>query len=335
VNNTGAGVSGIGGGNTTFSSILWNGNVGARNIDLMNNCNIWGNSNYDYEETRIRTAGQESDVRFNYWGSATVTEMAADPYPGYITAIHDGFDDPFSAYYANYGGVGEFSMTPVADAPDQHPPAFLLHVIPNRTNSVNVGKTTFTLTFSKAMNTTVEPAVTFGLNAPYTTHIVKADPGWFDAVTWQGFFWMQSDTGDGVNTIRVSQATDAGGFLIPDDISREFEIDTTGGGSANNGLATALGETKMQLSWDENAKPLTAQGFNIRRSLSPDPGTFTRINSSLVLSPSYQDSGLRPGTLYFYIVDIVDSNNNTTQWTPPFFGLTHGKAPESMGWLFY
>jgi len=108
--NQGIGVWG-GSGSVTSSSLRNNEGIGGQNIDLMNYCNIYDNATsaasppYDYRETRPRTASETSDVRFCYWGAATAVEMLADPYPGQITRIHDGFDDP-TRWFANYGGAG-------------------------------------------------------------------------------------------------------------------------------------------------------------------------------------------------------------------------------------
>jgi hypothetical protein len=192
--------------------------------------------------------------------------------------------------------------------------------------------------------------VTFGAGTAYTRHVVQPDPafpgGWENATTWRGVFWVESDTGDGVNTIRVANARAADGFLIPDDTAHTFVIDTSGGGAANNGLAKALGTTAMYVSWSDEGKPAGALGFNIRRSASGTPGSYQKITAAAVAAVSYDDAPLQGGTTYFYIVDVVDANNNSTQWTPPFYGTTEGTpvpnestlvvnvTPDSAPWSF-
>jgi hypothetical protein len=103
-----------------------------------------------------------------------------------------------------------------------------------------VGLTTFTLVFSKAMDSSVTPSVTFALSSPYTAHVVESAPGWLPGnQTWQGRFAIQSDSGDGLNTIRVSDAQSLDGFVIPDDTIHKFQIDTSGAlAAANTGSVT-------------------------------------------------------------------------------------------------
>lgn len=174
VNNAGLGVIGSSG-EIIYSSIIDNADIGARNLDTLNYCNIYDNNGYDYEETRIRSGGETTDVRFNYWGEQTAAEMFADPYPGYITALHDGFDDPYTVYFANYGSDGEFYTEPVPNAPDDTPPGFLLSVVPDTAEPVNVEVAIFTLTFSKPMDTSVDPSITFGLEEAIHSTCYRAD----------------------------------------------------------------------------------------------------------------------------------------------------------------
>jgi hypothetical protein len=218
-------------------------------------------------------------------------------------------------------------------------PAFLLSVTPNPDNAVNVGWTTFTLTFSETMEPNPPSAavvsVSFGRSAPYTANVVQPYPGYLpDKKTWQGRFAVGSDTGDGVNTIRVSNAVSGDGFLIPDDTAHTFVIDTTGALAANNGIALAMG-TAMKLMWSEGNKPAGALGYNVRRSQSGLPGTYRKINGSLVTAASYMDVGVQSHTLYFYVVDLVDANYNSTQWTPPFFARTESITRAEREWTLY
>src|SRR5690606_6298556 len=135
--------------------------------------------------------------------------------------------------------------------------------------------------------------------APYTSHVVEPDSGWIDDRTWRGVFWVQSDTGDGMNTVRISSAVDSSGFQLPEDLSHRFEIDTDEPGTANNGIAVASGTDTIKLYWPgPSRKGTTHLGFNIRRSLTAEPGSWVRINPVTVIEEEYTDSGLNPGTAY-------------------------------------
>lgn len=317
-------------GNVTFCSIRSNGSYGARNVPgakVLNSCNLYGNGTYDYYDNLNNAPGgyplDVKDCRFNYWGSASTAEMSSNPFPSVsVSRIYDEFDNGLAnGWYANYGASGEFATFAVPSAPNSTPPAFLLDVVPNTSNAVNVGFTTFTLTFSKAMNTAMNPAVTFGKTSPYESHVVEASPGWLSTTTWQGAFWVQSDTGNGLNTLKVSNATASDSFVIPDDTSHQFTIDTTGGGSANNGVVVSVG-AQLSATWSENGKDPTALGYNVRRSSTGTAGSYQKVNGAVVTSPQFVDSTTNISTLYFYIVDVVDSQNNSTQWTPPFYAVS-------------
>jgi len=325
--NNGIGILGkVGSPYTSISNSAITENVGSgvKNSGAMNNCNIYNNggtSGYDYEDSRFTSEIVQVDVTGNYWGPETTPIMDAHPWGTYynIPRIYDFIDNTSlcEAKYANH-----LPSEVIFAYPDNTPPTFLLSVVPNLDNAINVGETIFTLVFSKVMNTTINPAVTFGLEAPYTTFIVEATPGWINNTTWQGKFWVQTDTGEGIHTIRVANATDLGGFIIPDDTAHQFEIDYSGALASNTGSATSTVEFTLNCSWSENGKPPTAFGYNIRRSQSGVAGTYQRMNESILTNPEYIDTGLNANTTYYYIVDIIDSNYSSTQWTPPFIGTT-------------
>ena len=153
-------------------------------------------------------------------------------------------------------------MAAPPDVPDAMAPAFLLSVKPTPVNPTNVGLTTFTLTFSKAMNCSLHPSITFGKDAPYMTHVVEPWPGWLaNGKTWQGRFAIQSDTGDGLNMIRISNVTAEDGFVIPDDTTHAFMINTRRAGAANNGQVTTSAATWLSISWAVTNKPFSDAGI--------------------------------------------------------------------------
>jgi hypothetical protein len=96
----------------------------------------------------------------------------------------------------------------------------------------------------------------------------------------------------------------------------------SGGLAANNGLAIGQGSTRMRLSWSDAGEPQGTAGYHVHRSSTGLPGSYQRINPSLIIATSYSDSGLSDETTYFYKVYIIDADSNATQWTSPFFGRT-------------
>jgi hypothetical protein len=275
-------------------SILNNGGIGEQDLLALNNSDIYGNDWVSGKGVEMKdSVGTSGRIDFegNWWGNVHAVEIAGKSYPSDLTFAKDFFDGSGSGFFDVWPQASGF----LANSPSNLAPAFLLSVEPTPANAVNVGITTFTLTFSKAMdvNPASAMAVTFGLELPYTNHVVQPAPGWLpDGKTWRGVFSVQGDTGDRLNTIRVANARAADGFLIPDDTAHTFVIDTSGGGAANNGIALAMGTTAMKLSWTDTGKPEGAQGFNIRRSASGTPGTYQKINSAAVITLSYDDAPL-------------------------------------------
>jgi hypothetical protein len=87
------------------------------------------------------------------------------------------------------------------------------------------GNMYFTVTFSENMKESVLPVVTFGLDSPYDAHIINNVQ--YEEDTWLGIFAINSNTGDGLNTISVSGAQDLAGNQMAVDTSFTFVIDTT------------------------------------------------------------------------------------------------------------
>ena len=284
----------------------------------MNGCSLAGNRPFDYQETRPSTLLQQVDLSGNYWGPATTTLMSQHPWGSYfdIPAIHDFVDDT-TLCETKYDP--HLAAQPTTAMPDSSAPGFLLNVTPTLAEPLNAGSGLFRLTFSKPMNTAVPLAVTFGAQDPYTSHIVTPAPGWVDAKTWQGLYTIQSRADDGVHTLRVSGAIDVTGFALPDDMEHTFRIEASGSLPANNGLAIGQG-TKINLSWSEQGKPANAFGYHIQRSSTGLPGSYQKVNASILSAPSFEDRTVAPNALYFYIVYLVDSGQQSIQWTAPFIG---------------
>ncbi|MCX7048807.1 MAG: right-handed parallel beta-helix repeat-containing protein [Candidatus Sumerlaeota bacterium] len=318
-----------GSGAVSYSAILNNSGIGTRNILSLTNSNIYGNKGVWQAFDNVTAGSGDRNFENNWWGTSNTALLAASAEFNNMPFLQDTLDGSGNWLL----DVWPYRTSPAPNALDATlAPAFLLFVMPNQDDPVNVGQTTFTLVFSKAMDPAIRPAVTFGAALPYTAHVVLPDAGgangWITSTTWQAFFSVGSDTGDGINTLRVSGATAADGFLIPDDCTHTFIVDTSGGNSANNGLAVALGSDSMRCTWEETGKPADALGYNIRRGLSLDLGSFQRVNSSPQPLPEFNDAGLSQNTLYFYLVDIVDAQNNATQWTEIFFAMTNpGPTP--------
>jgi hypothetical protein len=262
--------------------------------------------------------------------------MTAHPYPYDHPEIIDGFD----------GSVGWFldysphRTTPVAGAPDSTAPAFLLSVTPNLDNTVNAGYTTFTLVFSEAMNTSVPLSVTFGLEEPYTGKVVDASSGWTNSTTWWGTFAVTKETGDGVNTIRVSGAKADDGFVVPDDTAHQFEIDTSGGlGEVENLRVVAVTDNSIELAWSPSDWD-DLIGYHVYRAVAPNQSnpsieptvqSFYVLTAKAVAAPATGTvyTGLDSGTAYYFSVLEYGGNppNDRGEVANPVWDTTGATSP--------
>ena len=169
---------------------------------------------------------------------------------------------------------------------------------------------TFTVTFNRDMDQSVQPQVSFGPDVPLTDYTVHPiDGGWQDARTWQGTFDITPITGDGYQLIRVAgaRAADDPWLVTGDDAGRfRFEIITSGTEAMN--LQASGGEGRIDLMWTQNDFDLLA-GFNLYRSTSAT-GTFTRVNTAIIppQTRAFTDTTVAPGQPYFYKFTVVKSD---------------------------
>ncbi len=89
------------------------------------------------------------------------------------------------------------------------------------THVVKAGLTTFTITFSEPMNPVVEPVVTFGASAK----VIAKDPS-STATTWVGTYTVDTATGEGAQTITISNAADLAGNVMDANAANSFVVDT-------------------------------------------------------------------------------------------------------------
>ena len=88
---------------------------------------------------------------------------------------------------------------------------------------------TFTVTYNRDMDTTVQPQVSFGPAAPFTDFTIQGN--WTNPRTWVGTFTINPITGDGYQLIRVAggRAASDHWLVCGDDAARfRFEIITSG-----------------------------------------------------------------------------------------------------------
>lgn len=73
-----------------------------------------------------------------------------------------------------------------------------------------------------------------------------------------------------------------------------------------NFTAASNAPHSVTLNW--NASTSKVSGYNVYRSTTSSTGGFTKINSSLVTTTSYEDSTVQNGKTYFYVTTSVDAS---------------------------
>jgi hypothetical protein len=96
-------------------------------------------------------------------------------------------------------------------------------------------------------------------------------------------------------------------------------VPLTGPPAAPTNLATGVGDTKVDLDWDNNSE-CDFSHYNLKRSTTPG-GPYSQIATDLT-EPSFSDMGLTNGITYYYVVTAVDydlnesANSNEASATP-------------------
>ena len=78
--------------------------------------------------------------------------------------------------------------------------------------------------------------------------------------------------------------------------------------AAPTGLTATAGDAQASLDWANNSESDLA-GYDVYRSTTSG-GPYTKVNSAVVTTSAYTDTGLTNGTTYYYVVRAVDTANN-------------------------
>ena len=203
---------------------------------------------------------------------------------------------------------------------------------------LGAGTYQFDVFFNKCMDIAYTPTLSFGVRAPHTQKIVSDNSYWSaDSSIWTAFYDIGIETGDGINSIRVSGAVDTAGFEIPVEDNERFQFVIQAAASASINFMATPGIGKVELEWPP-ADTEDGLGFNLYRYQFIDSINTTdsiRINDELITDTLFTDFDVQPNETYYYFykilgTDMVESDRSKIVPATPF-NAANGDANGDLG----
>ena len=224
---------------------------------------------------------------------------------------------PSSPFEENHGIVWKVEVNG-KDAQDEY----------DLMDPVGVGTHEFKVYFNRAMDTSVDPQVSYGVIAPYVQSTISEEGTWSsDGKIYTVNHEINIGAADGINRIRVQDAQDLDYFKIPiEDHSYNFLLQSAG--SASTGFFAEGGLGKIDLEWTApNADEIDdALGYNMYRYQVDADGvesTPVKLNETLIVEDTdesttgvyYTDFDVVEGETYFYKYNILRTSFETTDYS--------------------
>ena len=317
----------------------------------------WSHHGYDYSTPH----------RCNIYSNHTYSNGQIVPYTGsssYETPSIIKLEDPCwfgtsdedyirQGIYDIHTGLGyaEIDISNRLDRPvkEAHGIVWKIHVdgeeiLPYKQTStpIGVGKHKFEVYYNRAMDTSINPTISFGVRQPYTQHIVAEDPSWSpDSTVFTAYYTIGARTmTDGLNRIFVSGGRDDEHFTAIDENTR-FDIIVQATGSLATGLYAEAGLGKVTLQWHTDEEDFEdLMGYNIYRWTEVLDSTYieydeewnwigewqyyTRMDTTIIneylLTPEqieFIDYDVVPGTSYYYEIRQVTTSFTEYNFSNP------------------
>lgn len=180
----------------------------------------------------------------------------------------------------------------------------------NGLGTVGVENLKFTVYFTTPIDTSFTPLVTFGVREPYTQQVVIDSSKWsLDSLSWTGYKMIGLETGDGLQTMRVTNAFDDEHFPIPIEKSR-FEFQIQAAGALSVAFEAVPGIGKVDLNWPPSQTD-DILGYNINRAMQISDSSFSEfftINENLVIDSTFTDFNVVPDSVYKYNYVVIGTD---------------------------
>lgn len=253
---------------------------------------------------RITAPSASSYVRYgiggNYWGTEGLSDKTQKE--AINKQILD-FDDYQSMADLNEGTILETipeTVWPVVRS------VSLRDANGEAITTVGAGKTTFTVTFNRDMDTEMPLQVRFGSSYPYADFEVAGQ--WLDSRTWEGSTTMTSLIANGIQYWSVANGRSAEGHLkLYKDWGRfSFNIDTSSALAMT--MQAEAADDGVILTWAQDDFD-TLAGYNVYRCDRED-GQYAKLNTSVIPLgvKTFTDTNVTPGQMYYYNFTVVKTD---------------------------
>lgn len=253
---------------------------------------------------RITAPSASSYVRYgiggNYWGTEGLSEKAKKE--AINKQILD-FDDYQSMADLNEGTILETipeTVWPVVRS------VSLRDANGEAITTVGAGKTTFTVTFNRDMDTEMPLQVRFGSSYPYADFEVAGQ--WMDSRTWEGSTTMTSLIANGIQYWSIANGRSAEGHLkLYKDWGRfSFHIDTSSALAMT--MQAEAADDGVILTWAQDDFD-TLAGYNVYRC-DREGGQPVKLNTSVIPADvkTFTDTNVTPGQMYYYNFTVVKTD---------------------------
>ena len=228
---------------------------------------------------------------------------------------------------------------------------------PFAASPIGVGKHKFEVYYNRAMDTSINPTISFGVRQPYTQHVVADNPSWSaDSTVFTAYYTIGARTmTDGVNHVHILGGRDNEKFPVIDETTR-FDIIVQATGSLATGLFAEAGLGKVTLQWQTDEEDFEdLMGYHIYRWTDYRDSTYvyydangnydphweyqgdTTIINEYLLTPEetqFVDYNVVPGTSYYYTIQQVTTSFEEYNFSNPVCATpltaTKGDANGSM-----
>ncbi len=253
---------------------------------------------------RITAPSASSYVRYgiggNYWGTEGLSDKTKKE--AINKQILD-FDDYQSMADLNEGAILETipeTVWPVVRS------VSLRDANGEAITTVGAGKTAFTVTFNRDMDTEMPLQVRFGSSYPYADFEVAGQ--WLDSRTWEGSTTMTSLIANGIQHWSIANGRSAEGHLkLYKDWGRfSFNIDTSSALAMT--MQAEAADDGVILTWAQDDFD-TLAGYNVYRCDRED-GQYAKLNTSVIPADvkTFTDTNVTPGQMYYYNFTVVKTD---------------------------